>query len=79
METKPKSKLSVILDVVLPAVFAVIAIMAAVKTNFSLSILELFMSEGAARVATKGIFLLIAGMLVVLEVVSIRRALGARK
>lgn len=78
METKPKSKLSAILDVVLPAVFAVIAIMAAVKTNFSLSILELFMSEGAARVATKGIFLFIAGMLVVLEVVSIRRAL-ARK
>lgn len=78
METKPKSKLSAILDVVLPAVFAVIAIMAAVKTDFSLSILELFMSEGAARVATKGIFLFIAGMLVVLEVVSIRRAL-ARK
>lgn len=27
METKPKSKLSAILDVVLPAVFAVLAIM----------------------------------------------------
>jgi hypothetical protein len=78
MDTKPKSKLSAILDVVLPAVFAVLAIMAAVKTNFSLSLLELFMSDCAARVATKGVFLFIAGMLVVLEVVSIRLAL-ARK
>ena len=79
MDTKPKSKLSAILDVVLPAFFAVLAIMAAVKTNFSLSILELFMSEGAARVATKGVFLFIAGMLVVLEIVSIRRAIERRK
>ena len=79
MDTKPKRKMSAILDVVLPAFFAVLAIMAAVKTNFTLSLLELFMSEGAAQVATKGVFLFIAGMLVVLEIVSIRRALGARK
>ena len=79
MERKPKSKLSAILDIVLPFVFAGVALLAAVKSEFRFTAFKSLAGEHTALLLTKGVFLLIAGMLLVLGVVSIKRALNARK
>ena len=79
MESKPKKKISAVLDVVLPFVFAGVALYATVKSEFRFTAFKAIAGEHTALLLTKGVFLLIAGMLLVLGVVSIKRALDARK
>lgn len=79
MEDKPKKLISKVLDVVLPFVLAALALMAAVKGIYTFSLVKLFASGNTAVMISRGIFLVIAVMLLILGVVSVRRALDARK
>ncbi len=74
-----KNKISAVANIVLPFLLAFVALLAAVKSEFRFTAFKAIAGEHTALLLTKGVFLLIAGMLLVLGVVSIKRALDARK